>query len=102
MLFTNQFKSSKWAPVFMLNLKYWYLSKMVPFLKCPLVPTFLLLIKARRYDKKTETFSLKEPFAWEFFVLLSAFLSAFNSDLQKENRRSHVKDCINLFLKMKK
>ena len=35
-------------------------------------------------------FSPKEPFAWEFFVLFSAFLSAFKSDLQKENRRSHV------------
>ena len=89
MLFSNQFKSSKWAPVFILNLKYWYLSKTIPFLKCPLVPTFLLLIKTRRCDKKMETFSLKEPFTWEFFVLL--FLSTFKSNLQKENRRSHVK-----------
>ena len=62
--------SSKWAPVFILNLKYWYLSKTIPFLKCPLIPIFLLLIKARRCDQKTETFSPKEPFAWEFFVLL--------------------------------
>ena len=51
-LFFNQFKSSKWAPVFILNLKYWYLSKMIPFLKCPLIPTFLMLIKARGVIKK--------------------------------------------------
>ena len=74
-LFSNQFKSSKWAPVFVLNLKYWYLSKMISFLKCPLVPTFLLLIKARRCDKKTETFSLKDPFAWEFLGGLSLHLN---------------------------
>ena len=92
MLFSNQFKSSKWAPVFVLNLKYWYLSKMISFLKCPLVPTFLLLIKARRCDQKMETFSLKDPFAWEFFVIF--FLHAcphFKSDIRKHNRRSHVK-----------
>ena len=43
--------------------------------------------------KKTETFSLKESFAWEFFCdIFSACLSVFfNSDIQKENRRSHVK-----------
>ena len=42
--------------------------------------------------KKTETFSLKEPFAWEFFVIF--FLHAyphFKSDIRKDNRRSHVK-----------
>ena len=50
-LFCNQFKRSKWAPVFILNLKYWYLSKTIPFLKHPLIPTFLLLIKARRCDQ---------------------------------------------------
>ena len=64
---------------------------MIPFLKCPFVPTFLL-IKARRCDQKTEMFSLKEPFAWEFFVIF--FLHAcqhFKSDICKDNRRSHVK-----------
>ena len=91
MLFSNQFKSSKWTPVFILNLKYWYLSKTIPFLKCPLIPTFLLVIKARRCDQKTETFSLKEKFAWEFLCYFSAFLSTFKSNLWKENRRSHVK-----------
>ena len=50
-LFCNQFKRSKWAPVFILNLKYWYWSKTFPFLKCPLIPTFLLLIKARRCNQ---------------------------------------------------
>ena len=44
-----------------------------------------------------EMFSLNEPFTQEFFcVILAAFLSTFNSDIQKENRRSHVK-CKNLF-----
>ena len=77
-LFSNQFKSSKWAPVFVLNLKYWHLSKMISFLKCPLIPTFLLLIKARRCDQKAETFSIKDPFAWQFFChIFSACLSAF-------------------------
>ena len=42
---------------------------MISFLKCPLIPTFLLLIKARRCNQKTEMFSLKDPFAWEFFVI---------------------------------
>ena len=69
--FTNQFKISNWPPVFILNLKYWYLSKMILFLKCPLVSTFLLLIKARRY-------------------YFSAFLSTFNSDIQK-SRKNEMK-----------
>ena len=86
MPFSNQFKISNWPPAFI------HLSKMIPFLKCPLVPTFLLFIKARRCDQKMEMFSLREPFAWEFFCdIFSAFLSAFNSDIQKENRKSHVK-----------
>ena len=38
-----------------------------------------------------ETFSLKELFTWEFLCYFFAFLSAFKSDLWKENRRSHVK-----------
>ena len=33
-----------------------------------------------------ETFSLKDPFAWEFFACLY-----FKSDICKQNRRSHVK-----------
>ena len=86
-----------YTPAVILNLKYWYLSKTIPFLECPLIPTFLLLIKTRRCDKKMEMFSLKEPFIQEFFcVILAAFLSTFNSDIQKENRRSRVK-CKNLF-----
>ena len=36
--------------------------------------------------KKTETFSLKDPFAWEFFAW-----PHFKSDIHKQNRRSHVK-----------
>ena len=47
---------------------------MIPFLKCPFVPTFLL-IKARRCEQKMETFSLKEPFAWEFLGGLSLHLN---------------------------
>ena len=50
-LFSNQFKSSNWPSLFVINLKNWYLSKMISFLKCPFVPTFLLII-ARRCDKK--------------------------------------------------
>ena len=39
-----------------------------------------------------EIFSLKDPFAWEFFVIFfpHAF-PHFNSDIHKDNRRSHVK-----------
>ena len=33
-----------------------------------------------------ETFSLKDPFAWEIFACLH-----FKSDIHKHNRRSHVK-----------
>ena len=33
-----------------------------------------------------ETFSLKDPFAWEFLACLH-----FKSDIHKHNRRSHVK-----------
>ena len=64
---------------------------MIPFLKCPFVPTFLL-IEATRCDQKMETFSLKEPFAWEFFVILFPHACPhFKSDIRKDNRRSHVK-----------
>ena len=45
------FKISNWASAFILNLKYWYLSKTIPFLGCPLIPTFLL-IRARRCNQK--------------------------------------------------
>ena len=69
---------------FVLNLKYWYLSKMISFLKCPLIPTFLLLIKTRRCNQKTEMlqktemFSLKELFTWEFFChIFPTCLSTF-------------------------
>ena len=33
-----------------------------------------------------EMFSLKDPFAWEFFAC-----PHFKSDIRKDNRRSHVK-----------
>ena len=102
-LFSNQLKSSKWAPVFVLNLKYWYLRKIISFLKCPLVPTFLLLIKARRCDQKMEMFSLKEPFTWEFFVIF--FLHScphFNSDIHKDNKDNMWNCIIFYFLKKKK
>ena len=48
---------------------------MIPFLKCPLIPTFPLLIKARRCDQKTETFSLKEPFTLGVFC--ATFLHSY-------------------------
>ena len=96
MPFLNQFKISNWAPAFFLDLKYWYLSKMIPFLKYPLIPTFLLLMKARRCNKKTEMSPVKEPFTWEFFVI-------FLPHIWKENRKSHVKMYRSkfIFLKMK-
>ena len=50
-----------------------------------------------------EMFSLKDPFAWEFFVIF--FLHAclhFKSDISKDNRRSHVKLHNILFFKKEK
>ena len=50
-----------------------------------------------------ETFSLKDPFAWEFFVIF--FLHArphFKSDIRKDNRRSDVKLHNILFFKKEK
>ena len=46
-----------------------------------------------------EMFSLKDPFAWEFFACLH-----FKSDIRKQNRRSHVKlhNILFYFLKKKK
>ena len=42
--------------------------------------------------KKTEMFSLKEPFAWEFFVIFFPHACHhFKSDIHTDNRRSHVK-----------
>ena len=45
-----------------------------------------------------ETFSLKDPFAWEFFAR-----PHFKSDIHKQNRRSHVKlhNILFYFLKRK-
>ena len=101
--FLQSIQEFKVGTSFVLNLKQWYLSKMIPFLKCPLVPTFLLLIKARRCDQKTEMFSLKEPFTWEFLVIFFCMpVCIFNSDIWKENRRSHVKLYIILFFKKEK
>ena len=52
--------------------------------------------------KKMEMFSLKAPFRLRVFCdIFSACLSTlFNSDIRKENRRSHVK-LFTLFLKKK-
>ena len=36
---SNQFKISNCPPAFILDLKYWYLNRTIPFLKCPLIPT---------------------------------------------------------------
>ena len=44
-----------------------------------------------------EMFSLKDPFAWEFFAC-----SHFKSDIHKQNRRSHVKLHNILFFKKEK
>ena len=51
---------------------YWYLSKTISFLKCPLVPTFLLLIKARRCDQKNGNVFSQGPIRLGVFCL-SAF-----------------------------
>ena len=76
---------------------------MISFLKCPLVPIFLLLIKARRCDQKMETFSLKGPFTVEFFVIfLPHACPHLTSDIHKDNRRSHVKLHNILFFKKEK
>ena len=85
-LFSNQFKSSNWPPLFVINLKNWYLSKTIYFLKCPFLLHFFCLLKQKGAIKKMETFSLKDPFAWEFFAC-----PHFKSDIHKHNRRSHVK-----------
>ena len=99
----SQFKSSKWAPVFVLNLKYWYLSKMISFLKCSLIPTFLLLIKARRCDQKTETFSLKDPFASEFLLYFFCMPVNILSLISIKTTEGHMWNCIIFyFLKKKK
>ena len=83
-LFSNQFKSSNWPPLFVINLKNWYLSKMISFLKCPFVPTFLLII-ARRCDQKNGNVFSQGP------IRLGVFCPHFKSDIHKHNRRSDVK-----------
>ena len=83
-LFSNQFKSSNWPPLFVPNLKTWYLSKMISFLKCPFVPTFLLII-VRRCDKKNGNVFSQGP------ICLGVFGPHFKSDIRKHNRRSDVK-----------
>ena len=83
-LFSNQFKSSNWPPLFVINLKNWYLSKTISFLKCPFVPTFLLII-ARRCDQKNGNVFSQGP------ICLGVFCPHFKSDIHKHNRRSDVK-----------
>ena len=68
-LFSDQFKSSNWPPLFVINLKNWYLSKTISFLKCPFIPTFLLLIKARRCDQKNGNIFSQGPICLGVFCL---------------------------------
>ena len=84
MLFSNQFKSSNWPPLFVPNLKTWYLSKTISFLKCPFVPTFLLII-ARRCDQKNGNVFSQGP------IRLGVFCPHFKSDICQHNTRSDVK-----------
>ena len=77
-------KSSNWPPLFVINLKNWYLSKMISFLKYPFVPTFLLII-ARRCDQKNGNIFSQGP------IRLGVFCPHFKSDICKHNRRSDVK-----------
>ena len=72
-------------PLFVINLKNWYLSKTISFLKCPFVPTFLLII-ARRCDQKNENVFSQGPIHLGIF-----YCPHFKSDIHKDNRRSHVK-----------
>ena len=64
-----------------------YISKTISFLKCPLVPTFLLLIKARRCNQKNRNIFSQGP------IIRSGVFAClhFKSDIRKDNRRSHVK-----------
>ena len=64
--------------------KNWYLSKTISFLKCPFVPTFLLII-ARRCDQKNGNVFSQGP------IRLGVFCPHFKSDIRKHNRRSDVK-----------
>ena len=100
MLFSNQFKSSNWPPLFVPNLKNCYLSKMISFLKCPFVPTFLLII-ARRCDKKNGNVFSQGP------ICLGVFLPVCILSLISVNKtESHMWNCIIFyffyFLKKKK
>ena len=102
MLFSNQFKSSTWPPLFVLNVKNWYLSKTISFLKCPFVQTFLL-IKARRCNQKNGNIFSQGPVRLGVFChIFPACLSTFKSDIRKHNRRSHVKLHNILFFKKEK
>ena len=65
--FLQSIEEFKLATTFCHKSENWYLSKTISYVKCPFVPTFLLTI-AEGAIQKTETFSLKDPFAWEFFV----------------------------------
>ena len=98
--------SSTWPPLFGLNLKNWYLSKTISFLKCPLVPTFLL-IEARRCHPKMEMFCLKDLFTWEFFVIFFPHSCPHLSLISINTTEGHMWNCIIffyifIFLKKKK
>ena len=70
--FLQSIEEFKLATTFVLNLKNWYLSKTISFLKCPLIPTFLLLIIARRCDQKNGNIFSQGPICLGVFCL-SAF-----------------------------
>ena len=83
--------SSTWPPLIGLNLKNWYLSKTISFLKCPLIPTFLI-IEARRYDLKNRNVFSQGPVCLGVFChIFHACLSAFKSDIREHNKKTHVK-----------
>ena len=86
-------KSSNWPPLFVINLKNWYLSKTISFLKCPFVSTFLLII-ARRCDQKNGNVFSQGP------IRFGAFGPHFKSDILKHNTRSDVKLHNILFFKI--
>ena len=63
---------------------------MISFLKCPFVPTFLLII-ARRCDQKNGNVFFQGGSREQGPIRLRVFCPHFKSDIRKHNRRSDVK-----------
>ena len=68
-LFSNQFKSSNWPPLFVPNLKTWYLSKTISFLNMSFHTYISAYYSQEGAIKKMETFSLQGPIHLGVFCL---------------------------------